>query len=75
MAQYVYARNQLVAYIDGARVALEIDDVWDADDPIVKARPDLFAAEPRKVHRTTQPGGEIETATTRPGEKRGRANG
>lgn len=76
MAQYVYARNQLVAYVDGARIALEVDDVWAADDPIVKARPDLFSAEPRKVHRTTaQPGGEIETATARPGEKRGRVNG
>lgn len=75
MAEYVYARNQLVAYIDGARIALEVDDVWAADDPIVMARPDLFDTEPRKVHRTTQPGGEIESATARPGEKRGRVRG
>ena len=72
---YVYARNQLVAYIDGARIAMEADDVWAADDPIVKARPDLFSHEPRNVHRTTHPGGEIESATVRPGEKRGRVRG
>lgn len=41
---------------------------WDADDPLVRAHPDLFDTEPAKVHRTTA--GPVEQATAAPGERR-----
>lgn len=50
------------------------DEAWDADDPIVKARPDLFNDEPSVVRGVRKPPPEdgVETATAEPGEKRTR---
>lgn len=69
--QYVYAAAPCVAYVNGLRIQLETDDVWDADDPVVKARPDLFRATPVKVNRTVPVSPPVEQATAAPGEKRG----
>lgn len=54
---------------DGGRVRLSEGDLWAADDPFVKAHPDLFTddAPARMIHRTVAP---IEQATRRPGERR-----
>lgn len=54
---------------DGGRVRLSQGDLWDADDPFVRAHPDLFAADApeRMIHRTVAP---VEQATRRPGERR-----
>ena len=53
------------------------DEAWDADDPVVKARPDLFNAEPSIVRGVRAPAppteASVETATAAPGEKRTRA--
>jgi hypothetical protein len=52
------------------------DEAWDADDPIVKARPDLFNDEPtvvRGVRKAPPAEPAVETATAAPGEKRTRA--
>jgi hypothetical protein len=50
------------------------DEAWDADDPIVKARPDLFNDEPSVVRGVRKAPAEesVETATAAPGEKRTR---
>lgn len=70
MANYVYATANTVTYTAGGkRVRLASGDVWDATDPFVKARPDLFADEPPVVH-STEP--QVERATAAPGEKRHR---
>jgi hypothetical protein len=49
------------------------DEAWDADDPIVKARPDLFNDEPSVVRGVRKVEAPVETATAAPGEKRTRA--
>ena len=47
---------------------------WPADDPVVKAHPDLFSADPRfGLNYSVEPDGfdaPAETATKAPGEKR-----
>jgi hypothetical protein len=55
-------------------VRLAQDDPWHADDPFVKARPDLFADTPSRVFgvygtRKATPA-VIEQATAKPGEPR-----
>ena len=49
------------------------DEAWDADDPVVKARPDLFNDEPSIVRGVRKVEAQVETATAAPGEKRTRA--
>ena len=68
---YAYANCSLVAFHNGARMVLEVDDVWDADDPFVLARPDLFSAAPLRVNRTVPARPQVEQATAAPGERRG----
>lgn len=68
MTQYVYAIQETVAYLDdGTRVVTHVDEPWAADDPAVKARPDLFADTPLDP-RGTRP--IVEQATRAPGEVR-----
>lgn len=57
---------------DGLTVVLHAGDAWTADDPLVKERPDLFAAEPpaHVVRRTTSGPPVVEQATAGPGERR-----
>jgi hypothetical protein len=71
---YVFANCDAVAYEDGKRLQVTKDQIWDANDPFVKARPDLFSSVPKKVNRTTP--APVEAATAAPGEKRAtRRNG
>lgn len=77
---YVYANCNGAVYEDGLRVQLEQDQIWDANDPFVKKRPDLFSATPRKVNNTTGSHvavrrGPVESATAAPGEKRAAKRG
>lgn len=65
-AQYVYGACEAVAYEDGVRIVVHVDEPWRADDPVVKKRPDLFREHP-EVPRGTIP---VEQATAEPGEKR-----
>jgi hypothetical protein len=54
-------------------VFLEVGQAWDARDPLVKARPDLFTANaPESTIRTSAPLSIplVETATAEPGELR-----
>lgn len=67
MSEYVYPNCRAVVAYNGSRVRLDPRQSWAADDPFVKARPDLFDNDPRQVARTA----EVPEATTRaPGEVR-----
>lgn len=50
---------------------VEEGDAWDADDPIVKAHPELFSDTPVTVHSSFGKR-TVEQATAAPGEKRKR---
>lgn len=65
----VYALGECVAYVDGVRVVTHQNEPWNAKDPIVKKRPDLFSDNPV----TTR--GTVEQATAEPGEKRNTRRG
>lgn len=70
----VYANAQCSVRNGAEIIRLMPGDTWDADDPFVKARPDLFTNTPNVVHRSS--GVEvIETATRRPGERRATRRG
>lgn len=68
---YAYPNCNTVVYEDGLRVALHIDQIWDAADPFVVKRPDLFSSAPAHVHRTVPAKPAVEQATAAPGERRG----
>ena len=66
---YVFAKSTCAVGFGGGVVRLHMGDPWRADDPFVKARPDMFADDPPgAVVRHT---GGVEQATAAPGEKRG----
>ena len=69
----VVAKDTVNVTHDGQRVHIERGTAWVADDPLVQQYPDLFTDDERYVHRTTRAPGldGIETATRRPGERRG----
>jgi hypothetical protein len=60
---------------DGSPVSLREGDVWAADDPLVKDRPDLFCEHPPgpRFPRRTAP--YVEQATREPGERRNTRRG
>lgn len=65
----VYANADCVVAHGLERVRLSKGQTWDADDPFVKARPDMFTDTPAVIHRSA--GVEVvESATRRPGERR-----
>ena len=67
---YVYAvASTVTANPAGGTIRLREGDVWAENDPLVKARPDLFSTTPVSVHRTVP---FVEQATAAPGEKRRR---
>lgn len=72
----VYAATDSAVGHGGVVVHVRIGEVWAADDPLVAARPDLFAPAPTRVRTTTDPAGvrsgTVEQATARPGERRAR---
>ena len=54
-----------------ANGTLNLDEAWDDNDPLVKARPELFNAEPTIVRgQRKQADPPVEKATAAPGEKR-----
>lgn len=80
MGKHVFARSKAIVGHDGGTVRLYENEVWSADDPVVKANPEQFSAEPVTVRRS--PGSiapavedvtfdqPVEAATATPGEKR-----
>lgn len=75
---YVYATDTILVYSTAKNpiphsepVQLVRGEQYASNDPIVKARPDLFTAENRRPIRSTETAsGLVEDATARPGEKR-----
>jgi hypothetical protein len=61
----VYAAAQCSVRHNNMTIRLMPGDPWDASDPFVRARPDLFSDVPAMVHRTV-----VEQATAAPGERR-----
>lgn len=66
VSNYVYPHCRTVVAWQGGRVRLSPEQSWAADDPFVKARPELFRTDPGRVERTEV----VETATRAPGEVR-----
>jgi hypothetical protein len=68
----VYAKTTTsVGGQNGMIQRLTVGEPWNADDPLVIARPDLFSPEPVRV-QTSQGWQVVEQATAAPGEKRKR---
>jgi len=74
---YVYAASDGLAQWEmGAMVTLHKGEVWPADDPFVKARPDLFSSTPTFVRNTMGVVQPDPTPLSAPARKRtGKANG
>jgi hypothetical protein len=49
----VFAKIAGISSWPNGSVVLTVDAPWDAADPFVKARPELFAEVPSFVHRTS----------------------
>lgn len=68
MSEYRYPTGVMVVRYNGGRVHLKPSQQWDADDPFVKARPELFRSGTTVTHSAGfEP---VEQATRAPGEKR-----
>lgn len=63
----VFAKTGTSMRWAGGIVRLSEGAVWAADDPFVRAHPEMFADAPSKVNRTVP---VVEQATKAPGEKR-----
>jgi hypothetical protein len=69
---FKFANTSAMLGWKGQTIYLRADSVWRADDPFVKAHPDMFADTPQQLE--TSSGAEfrgVEQATAAPGEKRG----
>ena len=64
----VYVKKGCAVHHEGSLVNLRRGSAWDDAAPLVRARPDLFEAEPQKVQGRAR--GGVERATAAPGEKR-----
>lgn len=67
----VFAQRSCATEWQGRPVHVHAGEAWDADDPFVAAKPDLFGP-PARVRRTTREPAVpvVETATRAPGEVR-----
>ena len=61
-----YPTSSMVVGYKDQRIRLTKDEPWDATDPLVKDRPELFRDEPDKPRRSTP----VEQATASHGETR-----
>jgi hypothetical protein len=68
---YAATTGLVVNPVDGLPIRVVELEPWAADDPFVKARPDLFSDAPRSVRRTVLAPEPIETATKAPGARKG----
>jgi len=73
---HVFVRQTCAVSLGNERVMLTAGDVWPADDPVVTANPDAFAAQPTRVRSfdagvvRTSNADALERATAAPGERR-----
>jgi hypothetical protein len=69
---YVFAASTTIYAEPGkGKIHLTADEPWAADDPFVRAHPELFVAHPSNPKRTVAPRPAVEQATAAPGERRG----
>jgi hypothetical protein len=67
----VYAKQSAsIMMPEGYPVMVPLGTHWWADDPVVRANPDLFSDDPRHGLVGHAPADEVEAATVNPGEKR-----
>lgn len=52
--EYVYGAVECTTFHKGAKVRVHLDEAWDASDPFVKARPELFSGTPEKAQTTDE---------------------
>lgn len=69
MADFVLSKSKVIVGHNGEQFRLYEDELWAADDPLVKAHPELFTRTPAKVRRSA-PAPVVEEATAEPGAKR-----
>ena len=67
---YALTTGTVVDPATGLKVRLTELEPWDANDPFVKARPDLFSDTPKTVRRTRKAETQVETASKAPGAKK-----
>ena len=68
-----FVKQSVTTAINGAKVRLTEGDAWEGDDPLVKARPDLFSDRPERVLSSVEKvatARTVEEATAAPGTKR-----
>lgn len=65
-----FVTQSVVTAVDGRRIRLSKGDAWDDADPVVKARPELFADVPEVVMTSEVRVAGVEQASAAPGEKR-----
>lgn len=71
--QYKFPIVALTLGWKGREIDLNRTQVWDANDPFVQAHPEYFSDQPALLERSDgQVRRGVETASARPGEKRGR---
>jgi hypothetical protein len=76
----VYAKDNAAVPTGAGTVPVRKGEHWPADDPIVRAMPSLFSADPRYgLQYSTEPDGydepPVEQATAAPGERRSTRRG
>lgn len=65
----VYAAMSGLVLHDGQRIQLRENDPWDGNDPLVKARPELFSKQPIDIRTSGRAAPRrVEQATKAPGE-------
>lgn len=71
MTSVAFVKQSVSTVVEGRPVRLTKNDAWDADDIVVKSRPDLFSDLPERLlssnERVSAP---VEQATAEPGEVR-----
>jgi hypothetical protein len=80
MINVVYATAQFQTVLNnGQRAVIPKGSHWPADDPVVRANPDVFSTDPRYgMLYSVEPAGydaPVETATAAPGERRNTRRG
>jgi hypothetical protein len=70
MPQYVYPNCICVVRHEGHRIRLRPDQRWNASDPFVKTRPELFSSEGAATAHSAGYEPPVEQATAAPGERR-----
>ena len=67
---YAVATASVVDPATGLKIRLVELEPWDANDPFVKVRPELFSDATLNVRRTVPASAPVETAAKAPGAKK-----